>query len=417
MTEEKKLPTGIQTFSEIIKEHYLYVDKTALIYDLTKSKKYVFLSRPRRFGKSLLVSTLQAYFRGEKDLFRGLAIEKLEKEWNSYPVLRLDLSGTSFLDPEDMREKIDLYLSRWEEEYGIEASGKIATRFSKLISHIFKVTGKRIVILIDEYDKPLLDTLANTDLHDHTRKELSGFYSVLKENDEYIKFGLITGITKFGKVNIFSGLNNLTDISLYPQYNAICGITESEFRLNFKERISQIASEWGWSEDETWEKFKKKYDGYLFSYEGENIYNPYSVLSAFDARKLKDFWFASGSSSHLISVLKQTSMPFNEIEGAKRSEQALSDITDMGRDIVPLLYQAGYLTIKGYELKTDTYTLGFPNEEVNHAFWESLAKYFLKLNDPTNDFDAFNFAKDINEGRPKEFLKKLKALLADTELR
>lgn len=414
MTEEKKLPTGIQTFSEIIKDNYLYVDKTDLMHKLVTTKKYVFLSRPRRFGKSLLASTMSSYFKGEKELFKGLAIEKLEKEWKQYPVLRLDLSGTSYQDVGDMREKIDMYLTRWENEYGLKASGKIAPRFAKLIYHIFEVTGKKIVVLIDEYDKPLLDTLSKRDLHEITREELSGFYSVLKENDEYIKFGLITGITKFGKVNIFSGFNNLTDISLYPEYNALCGITETEFRTNFKRRILQIAKEWNWSEEETWENFKKKYDGYLFAYKGENIYNPYSVLSAFDALKLKDFWFGSGSSKHLIDLLKQTSMPFNELEGSRRSERVLSDITDLNRDIVPLLYQAGYLTIKSYDPPTDTYTLGFPNEEVVHAFWESLAEYFLDLNDPSNDFDAFNFAKDVNEGRPKDFLNKLKALLADT---
>lgn len=415
MAKKNIYPAGIQTFSEIIEEGYLYVDKTAGIYDLVKSNKYVFLSRPRRFGKSLLVSTLEAYFRAQRELFKGLAIDELEKEWKSYPVFRFDLNGASYQDPEDLIEIIGEYLSEWEEEYGIEPVGKIATRFSKLLNHVYKTTGRKSVILIDEYDKPLLDTLDSTELHERQRKELNAFYSVMKKRDDCIKFGLITGITKFGKVSIFSGLNNLLDISLLPEYNDLCGISESEFRQYFRESIISLADENGWSEGETWEKMKAKYDGYLFANEGQNIYNPYSVLLAFKTRKLSDFWFSSGSSTHLYSIVNQSTMTLNELEGAIRSERELTDITDMKRDVVPLLYQAGYLTIKSYDPIGQSYTLGFPNEEVNHAFWQSLAGDLFKLDGEAIKFQISEFVKDVNEGHPNEFLSRLKSLIADIQ--
>lgn len=414
MTDKIKYPAGIQTFPEIIEDGYLYVDKTASVYDLVHSDKYVFLSRPRRFGKSLLMSTIEAYFRGRRELFKGLAIDKLEKEWKSYPVFHFDLSGTSYQDTEELIEVIGEYLTEWEDEYGLVSSGRISIRFSRLLNHVFKTTGKKSVILIDEYDKPLLDTIDNNDLHDRNRKELSGFYSVIKKRDACIKFGMITGITKFGKVNIFSGLNNLLDISLLPEYNNICGITESEFRQVFQESVTEFAERWEMSENETWEKFKTKYDGYLFACEGENIYNPYSVLLAFRTFKMSDYWFTSGSSSHLISILKQSRMPLIELEGAKRCEGDLADIADLKSDIVPLLFQAGYLTIKKYEQADQVYTLGFPNEEVSRAFWQSLARNYFNLNYNDIQFKISQFVKEVNEGQTEEFLIRLKALIADT---
>lgn len=368
MAEKKKYPAGIQTFSEIIEDGYLYVDKTTLIFDLIKSKKYVFLSRPRRFGKSLLVSTLEAYFRGERELFKGLAIYDLEKDWKSYPVFRFDLSGTSYQNPQNIIEKINLYLSKWEKKYRIESSGGIATRFSRLLYKINEKTGKDVVILIDEYDNLCIDNLDNSDLHDSNRKELRGFYSVMKESDEYIKFVLITGISKLGQDNIFNGLNNLRDISLLPQYNAICGFTESEFHHYFQDSITIFAKEKGLSEDKIREKFKTMYNGYLFADKGERIYNPYGVLNAFNEQALNDLWFSNGIPPALISLIKQSAVPLKELEGVGRSERALTNNIGSNLDLVVLLYHEGFLTIKSYDPTWEFFTLDFPNEEVKHIY-------------------------------------------------
>ncbi len=413
MNQESIYPRGIQTFSKIIKGNYLYVDKTALIYELVSNNNYVFLSRPRRFGKSLLISTIEAYFRGERELFKGLAIDELEKDWKSYPVFHFDLTGGNYEDPDEVVSIIDEYLSEWEEEYGLESSGKISIRFSKLLAHVYKTTGKQAVILIDEYDKPLLDTLDKTEVHERHKKDLSAFYGVMKKRDACIKFGMITGITKFGKLNIFSGLNNLRDISLLPKFNAICGITETEFRQYFSGSIIEFAKAYGWSEDETWEKFKKQYDGYLFAKEGENIYNPYSVLNAFADNELKNYWFSTGSSTYLLNVVKQSRMPVDDLDGALRNEDELSDIIDLTSDMASSLFQSGYLTIKGYNWSTQFYTLGYPNEEVKMAFWNSLAREFFKLSVNDFGFKISEFVKDVEEGRPEDFLVRLKALIAD----
>ena len=409
-----KYPVGIQTFPEIIKEKYFYEDKTGLIYELVNTSKYVFLSRPRRFGKSLLMSTIEAYFRGEQTLFQGLEIEKMEEKWESFPVFRFDLSASNYDDPTKLALKINMFLSRWEKEYDIMPAGGISERFSNLLYYVARKTGKRSVILIDEYDKPLLDCITDVDIQEKTKGELRGFYSVIKENDAFIRFAMLMGVTKFGKVSVFSGLNNMTDISLQPKYNAICGFTESEFTEDFKDSIKEFSLSNEISEDEVRTLFKKKYDGYRFANRGEDIYNPYSVLRAFDEKETKDFWFSSGSSSHLINLLKTTSLPLNDLEGAERSERALSDITSLENDSVPLLYQAGYLTIKGYSDEDGSYVLGFPNEEVRHAFWESLAGYFFTLKDASLEFNQFGFITAVNQGNPELFMRKLRGLFADT---
>ncbi len=409
-----KYPVGIQTFPEIIKENYFYEDKTAIIFELVNSSKYVFLSRPRRFGKSLLTSTIEAYFQGERDLFQGLEIEKLEERWESFPVFRFDLSASNYDDPSKLAMKINMFLSRWEEEYGIKSCGGISERFSNLLYYAKQKTGKRSVVLIDEYDKPILDCIAETEVQEKIKSDLRGFYSVIKESDAYIRFAMLTGVTKFGKVSVFSGLNNITDISLNPKYNAICGFSETEFTRDFEKSIKDFAISNEMSEEEAWSLFKRKYDGYRFAKKGEGIYNPYSVLRAFDEEETKDYWFSSGSSSHLINLLKTTSLPFNDLEGAERSESVLSDITSLENDSVPLLYQAGYLTIKGYSKDDNSYILGFPNEEVRHAFWESLAACFFNLKDAPREFNQYGFISDVNQGHPELFMQKLRGLIADT---
>lgn len=420
MAKRIEYPVGIQTFSEIIEEKYLYVDKTALIYRLVKGGKYLFLSRPRRFGKSLLMSTLEAYFKGRKELFRGLAIEKLEEDWTEYPVFRFDLSGENFNDVKRLHSRINRCLSDIEDEYSIHDDRESpADRFYSLIRQAYKKYERPVVVLIDEYDKPLLDCLHDDPLHTAIKDELRGFYSVLKMSDEYIRFAMLTGVTKFGKVSIFSGLNNLKDISMWPEYNALCGISETEFRQYFADSIQNFAARHKASEERTWADFKTLYDGYRFASEGENIYNPFSVLSAFDSNRTGFYWYASGSPSYLIRLIKSHRFLLSNLEGERRSEEELSDISDISHDIVPLLYQSGYLTIKGVENYTDEpgeeeYILGFPNREVNRCFWRSLSNNFFRGYGEQSTFHMHSFLDDINHGRVEDFMLRLKSLFADT---
>ena len=409
-------PVGIQTFSEIIEEKYLYVDKTALIYDLVRDNNYVFLSRPRRFGKSLLMSTLEAYFKGRRELFHGLEIEKLEDRWIEYPVFRFDLSGENFNDVKRLHIRINRCLLNIEKAYSIhEDSESLAHRFKSLIRQAYEKYGRRVVVLVDEYDKPMLDCLHDDPLHEAINAELSGFYSVLKLSDEYIKFAMLTGVTKFGSASVFSGLNNLTDISMHPDYNGLCGITETEFHRYFAESVEWFASVNGMTEERVWQEFKREYDGYRFSDTGEYVYNPFSVLSAFKARRLNHYWFTTGSSSYLIKLVKRHNFVLSNIEGERRKDSALSDISDISRDFVPLLYQAGYLTIKDYDPVTREYTLGFPNREVYEGFWDSLANYFFRDTGGRSTFDLRSFENDLKQGCPEDFMKRLEALFADTE--
>lgn len=414
MAEKLKYPVGIQTFSNLIEEGYVYVDKTALLHDLTESYKYVFLSRPRRFGKSLTMSTLDAYFRGKKELFKGLAIYDQERVWTEYPVFRFDLSGENFIDIKRLIEHIELYLKRIEEEYSLSSEGSISSRFKQLIKQAYERYGQKVVILIDEYDKPMLDCLHDSELHEKLKAELRGFYASIKSYDEYIRFAMLTGITRFGKVSIFSGLNNLSDISLLSKYNDICGISETEFRRDFPDSITEFANEHCLSVDETWVIFKNMYDGYKFARQGENIYNPFSVLNAFNDREIKSYWYASGSSTYLVKMISSNGYPLDKIDGEYRTEEDLESIVSMDNDIVPLLFQSGYLTIKDYDKFTKEYLLGFPNNEVREAFWNSLAKHFFMGFDGRSAFNVRKFVKDLFDGDPESFMKRMQSLFADT---
>ncbi|MDE7349807.1 MAG: ATP-binding protein [Muribaculaceae bacterium] len=409
-----RYPIGIQTFRDIIEGEYLYVDKTEMVYGIAQKYRYVFLSRPRRFGKSLLTSTFEAYFKGEKELFKGLAMESLEKEWRSYPVLRFDFSGNNFNDPERLIGHIKSYLDEFEKAYGIHTEGDISVRFRELIREVSLKYGRKVVILIDEYDKPLLDSLHIRHLHENLKDELRGFYSVIKASDQYIRFALLTGITKFGRLSIFSGMNNLKDISLIPRYNTLCGISEPEFNSYFPPSISGYAEEHDISEEEAWKDFREMYDGYRFASRGEGIYNPYSVINAFDENELKNFWFDTGTSSFLVRLIEGNGYRLDSLEGQRRKEGQLNDITDAGDPVVPLLFQSGYLTIKGYDRETLEYTLGFPNREVYRSFWESLASHFFKGIDGNPAFNVRKCIKDINEGRPEDFMQGMRSLFADT---
>ena len=410
-----RYPIGIQTFSKIISGGYIYVDKTEIVYRLANKYEYVFLSRPRRFGKSLLMSTLESYFKGEKELFKGLAIEKLEKDWISYPVFRFDLSPSNYDDPSKLIGMIENSLKIIAYDYSLPLEGSDnSVRFINLIKKAYEKYGQKVVILIDEYDKPMLDCLHDFDLSEKLKVELRSFYSVIKASDRYIKFAMLTGITKFGKISVFSGLNNLKDISMMPAFNAICGISESEFHYAFKDSIVSFAEEHQITEEEAWSKFKTMYDGYHFASRGEGIYNPFSVINAFDENELKNYWFASGSPSYLIRLIERNNYRLDSIEGQTRKEDQLSDITDMSEDFVPLLYQSGYLTLKDYYEETNEYLLGFPNKEVDSSFWGALASRFFRGIDGNPAFNVRKCLRDINEGRPEEFMLSMKSLFADT---
>lgn len=413
MREKIKYPVGIQTFSEIIEDGYLYVDKTPLVHELVNDYKYVFLSRPRRFGKSLLVSTLEAYFCGRKELFDGLAIAELEDDWKEYPVLRFDLSAASYTHPDVLIDKLKAYLRRLEAKYGVEyEEEQLGDRFHNLILAAYRQTGSRVVVLIDEYDKPMLDALHDSPLLERIKGELRGFYSVLKECDEYIRFAMLTGVTKFGKVSIFSGLNNLEDISMDCNFNAICGITEQEFYKSFSVSISEFAQKNGISEMDAYAMFKSKYDGYHFSIGGADVYNPYSTLRAFKTGKLNDYWFETGSPTYLIKIICRNSFNLNDLNGVQRRESSLSNIVGDSGDIVPLLYQAGYLTIKGFDADTQLYTLGLPNGEVSEAFWKLLGDEYFEIGKRETEFGVDVFAADLDRGDAEAFMVRLRSMLA-----
>lgn len=412
MHETIKYPIGIQTFSEIIDGGYLYVDKTAKVFKLANNSKYVFLSRPRRFGKSLLLSTLQSYFEGKKKLFEGLAICEHESEWNKHPVLRFDLSAASYEHPNVLENKICSYLEDYEKIYGGSDSPEIGDRFRRLITAAHMQQGNKVVVLIDEYDKPLLDTLHDTSLNETMKSRLRGFYSVLKECDEHIRFAMLTGVTKFAKVSVFSGLNNLKDISLLPEYNDICGITELEFHKNFQTSLINFSQANGITESEAANAFKSYYDGYHFARRGADIYNPFSTLNAFADNELGGYWFASGSPSYLIKLIERNNYTLGMLEGSLRTKEELSDLTDTSRDIVPLLYQSGYLTIMGFEEITESYILGFPNKEVSNGFWRSLANHFFRPSANASEFSLQNFIRDLAMGNAEDFMIRMRSLFA-----
>lgn len=413
MLPKIKYPIGIQTFSEIIEENYLYVDKTAKAFELVNDNKYVFLSRPRRFGKSLLLSTLEAYFQGRKELFKGLALSGLEKEWRVHPVLRIDLSGSSYENPHLLAANLNSILTKWESVFGKEESETTpALRFRGIIQRAYEQMGEKVVVLIDEYDKPILENIHDDSLHEIMKVQLRGFYSVIKECDQYLRFAMLTGVTKFGHLSVFSGLNNLNDISLDIRYNDICGITETEFRENFTESVKEFATVNGMNEDEVWEEFRKNYDGYLFSREGEGIYNPFSVMLAFSKQTFGRYWFSTGTPAFLAKLLRRYNFPLWKLENQEQTGEELTDITEHGYNLGALLYQSGYLTIKGYDARLRRYRLGFPNLEVREGFWNSLYRHYIYHPETSEIFDTDSFVHDVVNGNPEEFMERLQGLLS-----
>ena len=374
-------PIGIQTFETIRSNDYLYVDKTKYIYEATHPGRYVFLSRPRRFGKSLLTSTFDSYFRGCKDLFKGLAIEKLEKDWTEYPVLHFDLSDIKKGTVEDFEENVNSSLASMEEEFDIaKTSDSPGTRLKDLVERIYKKTGKQVVLLFDEYDAPLLTVLHDPERLETMRTELQSFYSPIKKLDPYLRFVFITGITKFSQLSIFSQLNNLNNISMLPQYAAMCGITIKELEDNFQEGIGVLAEKYHYSHQQVIDKLLYHYDGYHFSEDSEGVLNPFSLLSAMNNRKFDNYWFSTGTPTFLVNMLKHFRTDITKIDGSEAWATDFDQPTENMQSILPLFYQSGYITIKGYDPIMQFYTLGFPNEEVKVGLMRILIPYYVHTN-------------------------------------
>ena len=419
--ERKDLPIGIQSFEDLRKNDYLYIDKTKYIEQLLQGKVY-FLSRPRRFGKSLFLSTLAAYFRGQKELFKGLYLEKAEEElaqhenreaWQVYPVLYLDLARREYKTCEDLLERLTLNLRSWEAAFGVaKVSDAPDEQFAYIIEQIHLTTGKQVVVLVDEYDKPLFESLDNEPLNAAYRGILRGFYSVIKSLDAHIRFAFLTGITKFSKVSVFSGLNNLRDISLVRSFSGICGITAQELSENFKPYIAALSEQIAKSQEETLAVLKREYDGYLFAADGENVYNPFSLLNVFASERIEPYWFATGTPTFLINYLRRVQYNIPDLENRARLSASRFDSyrADMLNPL-PILFHTGYLTIKGYDPETWVYELGFPNNEVRYEFYENLlADYAPSYSDL--GFSVNDFLDAVRAGDVDTFMTNLQSLLA-----
>ena len=412
----KTYPIGIQTFENIVLENCYYVDKTRLVYNLANSGKFFFLSRPRRFGKSLLLSTLEAYFKGRRDLFQNLAMAELENEWVEYPVLHFDWSGQYYLNLENLEETLDLQLGRLEEQFGVKKkSDSLALRFRNLIASAYEKTGKGVVILIDEYDKPIVDNLLDYPLLDTFKKILQGFYGAIKAEERYVRFCMLTGVSKLGKLSIFSALNNLLDVSMNSEFSEICGITEEELRQNFDKEISEMATALGMTKDECYEEFKKMYDGYHFCGGAKGIYNPFSVLNALSAKRFASYWYETGTPTFLVDFLRDGRYKLDDLETGDISESVLTGVNYYEPDPVTLLYQTGYLTIKDYDRRFRTYQLDYPNDEVRGGFMQALSLIYTPLMESKGDFSVYRFVKDIEAGDAQSLMNRFVAFFADSD--
>ena len=417
-----RYPIGIQTFENIIEDGFVYVDKTDLIYSLVNEGKVYFLSRPRRFGKSLLISTLKCYFEGRKEFFEGLKIERWEKEWNVYPVLHLSFGGQNFLEPYTLDKVLDEFVSEAESIYGKgQFAQTLGSRFKAVLANAHKKTGKRAVVLIDEYDKPLLDVMeaeisitsdyGKTSLEEYNRNLLKGFYSVFKEADADLRFVFLTGVTKFSQVSVFSGFNQPKDISMHPKYDAVCGITEEEMVSYFHEPITQMAQREKCTFDAMVGKLKKQYDGYHFSDTLTGIFNPFSLLNAFDSMRIADYWFQTGTPTYLIRLMEHFNENLDEITGRYYSMQDFADYkADVERPL-PMIYQSGYLTIKEYDSRTKTFKLDIPNDEVKQGFISLLANNYFKTPTSTDSW-IVSSVRQLDKGDLEQFRESLTSFLA-----
>ena len=371
-----KYPIGIQDFEKLRTNGYSYVDKSRFVYKLATEGEYYFLSRPRRFGKSLFLSTLEAYFQGKKELFEGLAIYDLETEWKKYPIFHIDLNTANFREKDSLYTVLNDYLTTWESKYGTrESEATLALRFKGVIARAAEKEGCGVVILIDEYDKPILQTLRDPELQAEHRAQLKAFYSVLKTQDRYIKFAFLTGVTKFGKVSVFSDLNNLMDISMDYRYISICGMTEKELLTNFKEGIGELASANEDNETETIDKLRMRYSGYHFEENSEEIYNPFSVLNTLANSRYDDYWFKANTHTFLIDILKKHDYCITDLNKAQVKANMMNNVDS---NPIPVIYQSGYLTIKSYDERFKNYQLGIPNKEVEEGIRNIFSPFISK---------------------------------------
>ena len=411
---QRLYPIGIQTFSKIREGNYLYIDKTAYVYRMTHSaSSYMFLSRPRRFGKSLLTSTLHSYFSGRKELFHGLAMEKLEKEWTEYPVLHFDMSTAKHADSEQLLQELNLKLYGYEQIYGrLEEEVNPNQRLMGLIKRAYEQTGKKVVVLIDEYDAPLLDVVHERENLDVLRNIMRNFYSPLKACDPYLRYVFLTGITKFSQLSIFSELNNIKNISMDEPYAAICGISEDEIRLQMKDDLEGLAKKLGITPEEALMKLKENYDGYHFTSPSPDIYNPFSLLNAFADGKFGSYWFGSGTPTYLVKMLNKFGVKPSEIGRRQLKSSVFDAPTETMTDAVPLLYQSGYTTIKDYNKMLDLYTLDIPNKEVRLGLMESLLPYYVNNKTPEATTMVAYLFYDIQNGDMDAALHRLQEFLS-----
>ncbi|MDE6510652.1 MAG: ATP-binding protein [Muribaculaceae bacterium] len=408
-----RYPVGIQTFSKIIEEGFTYVDKTAYIKPLLSQGQFIFLSRPRRFGKSLLLSTLEAYFEGRRELFKGLAADGMDLDWTPSPVFRFDFNAENFSLEDGLEKLIDGVLRDYEEIYGRRPEDNtIALRFKYLIRTAFEQTGRQVVILIDEYDKPLLDIEDNEELYEKNQRILKSFFGNLKSMDRYIRFAFITGVGRFSKVSIFSDLNNLNDISMVNEYADICGWSEEELLGYFRPGIAELAEEREESFEETLDELRRFYDGYLFAPKGHRLYNPYSVLKALTNKEIDPYWFDSGTPTFLARRVRRRGTYPPGLNGQMCTREELTAVGLDDSNPVPLMFQTGYLTIAGYHKDVHLYELRYPNVEVERGFYQLLlAIYVPDVRDSATPFRFTHFRQELVKGRPHDFMERLATLL------
>lgn len=411
-----KLPIGIQSFASLRSDGFAYVDKTRLAYDLVQNGKYIFLSRPRRFGKSLLLSTLKAYFEGKKELFEGLAITELEQTWEAYPVLHLDLNVGIYNSIQGLQEALKSNLYIMEKTHGVaKGTDDNAQRFKDLIWNVAAKTGQKVVILVDEYDKPLIETIDNEPLQKEYRAVLKAFYGNIKTCDEFIRFVMLTGVSKFSKISLFSDLNNLTDISLDERYADICGITAEEIERYFSDHLEVFAQKEGTDKAAIMEQMRKMYDGYHFSKSAsKDMYNPFSVLNALYRCDFENFWFSTGTPTFLIKLLQNGDYNLQDFSSGNILASDLAAKESLSKEPIAMFYQTGYLTIKGYDKEFSSYSLGFPNREVEQSFLNFLLPRYTGNTDNRSSAFIEYFVRDLRKGDIESFLNRMKTFFAGT---
>ena len=410
-----KYPIGIQQFEKLREDEWVYVDKTRQVYELVQGGSCYFLSRPRRFGKSLLLSTLEAYFQGKKHLFEGLAIENLEKEWTVHPVLHLDLNAKPFTKLQDLYDLLNAQLYLYEQEYeSVAIDTSIEGRFRALIRAAKLKTGRNVVVLVDEYDKPMLQAIGNEELQTEFRNALKAFYGVLKSADGDLRFAMLTGVTRFSKVSVFSDLNNLEDISMMPQYHDICGISEKELHATFDAEVGKLAQANGQTKEEAYLELKRRYDGYHFCANTPGMYNPFSVLLTLKNANYGSYWFSTGTPTYLVELMKEVNLNPADLTGYEAGASELDCIQAKVDNPIAVLYQSGYLTIKGYDKDVRLYSLDFPNEEVKEGFVNFLMPYYTPISETESPAFIGKFVREVKAGKVDDFMRRLKALMADT---